>query len=199
MLRKESLLPLSCLRSKRLAWLSDILLLLLLLLLTPTSVAPAHNPVYLPVAAVEAAAERRLSLSDGFSSNLVGKKAKNKNSKDTSNVQTLKRARGVAWQQSARKKEVSQGRRRLLTTAWWRRRGVGHGGQERAGSLVDRHGAPLAKGVLQPPSPLRSPHPPSTAARLPQATARFLPGRKILPIPFVSTPNRLSHVSRAAG
>jgi hypothetical protein len=57
--------------------LSDILLLLLLLLLlTPTSVAPAHNPVYLPVAAVEAAAERRLSLSDGFSSNLVGKRQK---------------------------------------------------------------------------------------------------------------------------
>jgi hypothetical protein len=52
--------------------LSDILLLLL----TPTSVAPAHNPVYLPVAAVEAAAERRLSLSDGFSSNLVGKRQK---------------------------------------------------------------------------------------------------------------------------
>jgi hypothetical protein len=90
--------------------LSDILLLLLLLL-TPTSVAPAHNPVYLPVAAVEAAAERRLSLSDGFSSNLVGKRVKNKNSKDTSNIQTLKRARGVAWQQSARRKEVSQGRR----------------------------------------------------------------------------------------
>lgn len=75
MLRKESLSPLSCLRSKRLAWLSDILLLLLLLL-TPTSVAPAHNPVYLPVAAVEAAAERRLSLSDGFSSNLDGKRKK---------------------------------------------------------------------------------------------------------------------------
>jgi hypothetical protein len=53
--------------------LSDILLLLLL---TPTSVAPAHNPVYLPVAAVEAAAERRLSLPDGFFSNLVGKRQK---------------------------------------------------------------------------------------------------------------------------
>lgn len=73
MLRKESLSPLSCLRSKRLAWLSDILLLLLL---TPTSVAPAHNPVYLPVAAVEAAEERRLSLPDGFFSNLVGKRQK---------------------------------------------------------------------------------------------------------------------------
>ncbi len=76
---------------------------------------------------------------------------------------------------------------------------MGHGGQERAGSLVDRHGAPLAKGVLQPPLTTPVPHPPSPAARLPQATARFLPGRKILPIPFVSTPNRLSHVSRAAG
>ncbi len=35
MLRKESLSPLSCLRSKRLAWLSDILLLLLLPLRLP--------------------------------------------------------------------------------------------------------------------------------------------------------------------
>ncbi|CAM6016684.1 unnamed protein product [Sphagnum balticum] len=46
----------------------------------------------------------------------------------------------------------------------------------------------LSEGRLAAPLTTPVPHLPSTAARLPQATARFLPGRKILPIPFVSTP-----------
>ncbi|CAM6039104.1 unnamed protein product [Sphagnum compactum] len=46
----------------------------------------------------------------------------------------------------------------------------------------------LSEGRLAAPLTTPVPHPPSPAARLPQATARFLLGRKILPIPFVSTP-----------